>query len=79
MPHLYNFSFSALHLWIMECLLFRLKKEKKEVNVKFSLDWTNFTKCFDFDTDMSPVTMADGIAREKWSRDYFDNLKKSVL
>ncbi|XP_076444744.1 uncharacterized protein LOC143282822 [Babylonia areolata] len=55
----------------------RLRKERKEVEVKFSLDWDSFTRFFDFDTDMHPATMADGIAREKWSREYFDNLQKA--
>ena len=54
----------------------RLRKEKKEVSVKFSLDWDSFTPFFDFDTDLNPATVADGISREKWSRDYFDNLKR---
>ena len=58
------------------CLFFRLRQEEKEVDVKFTLDWDSFTGFFDFDTDMNPATMADGIAREKWSRGYFDDLQR---
>lgn len=57
-------------------MCFRLRKKKKEVNIKFNLEWDSFTPFFDFDTDMNPATMADGIAREKWSRDYFDKLQR---
>lgn len=56
--------------------VFRMKKEKREVDVKFSLDWMCFTNFFDYDTDMHPATMADAIAREKWSRDYFSKLER---
>lgn len=52
-------------------------KTKKEVDVNFDLLWTAFTPYFDFDTDMSPVTMADAICRETWSRSYFDDLQRS--
>ncbi|KAK7107098.1 uncharacterized protein [Littorina saxatilis] len=55
----------------------RSRKLQKEVKVNFSLDWDSFTTFFDFDTDMHPATMADGIAREQWSREYFDNLEKA--
>lgn len=54
----------------------RVKKDKKEVDVKFCLDWDSFTKYFDFDTDMNPATVADGIAREMWSKDFFDTLQR---
>nr|XP_022294324.1 uncharacterized protein LOC111104596 [Crassostrea virginica] len=49
----------------------------QEVDVNFDLMWTAFTPYFDFDTDMSPVTMADAICRETWSRSYFDDLQRA--
>ncbi|KAL8588233.1 hypothetical protein ACOMHN_062090 [Nucella lapillus] len=55
----------------------RLRREGREVEVAFSLDWHSSTAFFDFDTDMHPATMADGIAREPWSRDYFSNLHRA--
>ncbi|XP_059177655.1 uncharacterized protein LOC131956986 [Physella acuta] len=55
----------------------RIADTKQNVHVKFSLLWKAYTKPFDFDTDLHPHVMADGIAREKWSRDYFDTLKKA--
>lgn len=61
----------------MRHLCFRIVKTKKEVDVNFDLLWTAFTPYFDFDTDMSPVTMADAICRETWSRSYFDDLQRS--
>ncbi|KAJ8314692.1 hypothetical protein KUTeg_006842, partial [Tegillarca granosa] len=49
----------------------------KEVDVEFTLNWLAFTKYFDFDTDLHPAAMADAICREKWSREYFDGLKRA--
>ena len=39
------------------------------------LMWTATTPFFDFDTDLHPDAMAEAIAREKWSRKFFDILK----
>lgn len=61
----------------MHHLCFRIVKTKKEVDVNFDLLWTAFTPYFDFDTDMNPVTMADAVCRETWSRSYFDDLQRS--
>lgn len=61
----------------MRHLCFRIVKTKKEVDVNFDFLWTAFTPYFDFDTDMSPVTMADAVCRETWSRSYFDDLQRS--
>ncbi|KAI8740892.1 CAunnamed protein product [Biomphalaria glabrata] len=56
--------------------LLRLAETGKQVEVNFDLLWKAYTKPFDFDTDLHPHVMADGIAREKWSRKYFNNLKR---
>lgn len=53
----------------------RNRTTDKLVDVIFDLEWEAFTKYFDFDTDLHPNAMADAIAREKWSRKYFDVLK----
>ncbi|CAG2238130.1 unnamed protein product [Mytilus edulis] len=53
----------------------RNRTTDKLVDVTFDLEWIAFTKYFDFDTDLHPNAMADAIAREKWSRKYFDVLK----
>ncbi|XP_056014568.1 uncharacterized protein LOC125676912 isoform X2 [Ostrea edulis] len=53
-----------------------ITKTGEEVDVTFDLLWTAFTPYFDFDTDMNPVTMADAICRETWSRSYFDDLQR---
>jgi len=58
--------------------IFRNRRTDKLVDVTFDLIWIAFTKYFDFDTDLHPNVMADAIAREKWSRDYFDVLKRYV-
>ncbi|XP_064628452.1 uncharacterized protein LOC135488020 [Lineus longissimus] len=52
-------------------------KEVKEVNVKFDLDWTATTPFFDFDTDMHWKTLCDAMAREKWSTEFFDQLRSA--
>ncbi|XP_005108219.1 uncharacterized protein LOC101853644 [Aplysia californica] len=55
----------------------RIAETGKSVKVDFNLIWKAYTKCFDFDTDLHPHVMADGIARETWSREYFDTLKRA--
>ncbi|XP_052244782.1 uncharacterized protein LOC127853955 [Dreissena polymorpha] len=47
----------------------------KLLNVTFDLTWTACTRYFDFDIDLHPDTLCDAIAREKWSRTFFDTLK----
>lgn len=49
----------------------------KLLNVDMELNWTALTTYFDFDTDLDSSLMADTIAREKWSRKFFDELKRS--
>ena len=38
--------------------------------------WEAFSDVFDFDTDIHPGLLADAIARERWSKEYFERLKK---
>ncbi|XP_052807198.1 uncharacterized protein LOC128236389 [Mya arenaria] len=47
----------------------------KLLHVKFDLTWTACTRFFDFDVDLPSDTLADAIAREPWSRQFFDTLK----
>jgi len=47
------------------------------VDVEMDLAWTSNWKYFDFDTDMSSTALSRSIAREPWSREYFDILKES--
>ena len=55
---------------------FRLRSTGKLYPVNFDFDWTACTDFFDFDTDMHPAGLADGIARERWSREFFNILQK---
>lgn len=48
------------------------------LNVKFDLKWTGDSKLFDFDTDMNVNALCESMAREKWSKDFFNNLRESV-
>jgi hypothetical protein len=50
----------------------------KTVTVSFELDWTAITKHFDFDTDLHPSSLSASIAREPWTRAFFDNLRVLV-
>lgn len=52
-------------------------EKAEEVYVCFVLDWTADTTFFDFDTDLCPDAVASGVAREKWSRAFFDQLKQA--
>ncbi|BFZ09953.1 hypothetical protein BsWGS_12992 [Bradybaena similaris] len=56
--------------------MMRIAETDRIVKVSLNLIWKAYTKLFDFDTDLHPHVMADGIAREKWTRKYFDTLKR---
>jgi len=57
----------------------RLRKtpdgEGEEVHVRFEVDWNAITQFFDFDTDMNPAVIADAMATEPWSREFFKQLE----
>lgn len=55
-----------------------VRSNSKTVAVSFELEWTAITKQFDFDTDLHPSALADAIAREPWTRTFFDNLRMLV-
>jgi len=48
------------------------------VPVNFDITWTAITRCFDFDVDLSPDVLCDAVAREPWSREFFNNLRAYV-
>ncbi|CAG9782082.1 unnamed protein product [Diatraea saccharalis] len=48
---------------------------EKLVNVEFQGEWLATSKHFDYDCDLHPPAVIRSIAREKWSRAYFENLK----
>ncbi|CAG4946590.1 unnamed protein product [Parnassius apollo] len=48
---------------------------KKLVDVEFHGDWMATSKYFDYDTDLHPPAVIRSIAKEKWSREYFEGLK----
>jgi len=46
------------------------------VDVHIDAAWTTNWKYFDFDTDMSSVALSRSMAREPWSREFFEILKE---
>src|SRR4051812_29135485 len=44
-------------------------------NVSLNMDYKSALPYFDFDTMIPPWTMARAIAKETWSREYFETLK----
>ncbi|ESO93220.1 hypothetical protein LOTGIDRAFT_119476 [Lottia gigantea] len=54
-----------------------VEETNKYLTVSFELEWNCLTPYFDFDTDLNPNVMSDAIAREKWSREYFNTLQKA--
>ncbi|GAB6023464.1 hypothetical protein CHUAL_008243 [Chamberlinius hualienensis] len=54
-----------------------MKLQDGEVNVEFDLTWKSELPYFDFDSDVPVATIASAIAREQWSRSYFNRLKTS--
>jgi len=45
------------------------------VHVQIDLQWKSDLRHFDFDTDVPPVAMARALAKEHWTRAYFEKLK----
>ncbi|XP_061179945.1 uncharacterized phosphotransferase YvkC-like isoform X2 [Saccostrea echinata] len=43
---------------------------------KFSFIWKAMTDPFNFDTNISPRALADAMAREEWTRDFFNRLQR---
>lgn len=48
---------------------------EKIVEVDFFGEWSATSKPFDFDSDLHPPAVIRSIAKEKWSREYFQGLK----
>lgn len=48
---------------------------KEFVDVKIEAEWSSVLPYFNFDSDMDPWAMAKSMAYEKFSREYFENLK----
>lgn len=47
----------------------------KMVDVDFFGEWNATTRYFDYDSDLHPPAIIRSIALEKWSKEYFENLK----
>lgn len=54
----------------------KLDKSDKTVNVKINAAYTSNFPHFNYDTDMNPMSYARAIAKEPWSREYFENLRE---
>ncbi|XP_072373988.1 rifampicin phosphotransferase-like isoform X2 [Scyliorhinus torazame] len=52
------------------------EEEGELLHVKFTFIWTAFSSVFDFDTDLHPSAIAQAIAKEKWNKKFFENLKE---
>lgn len=49
---------------------------RKEIDVKLCAVWRSNMPVFNFSNDLSPSAMSEAMAREPWSREYFNNLKR---
>ncbi|CAG0902649.1 unnamed protein product [Darwinula stevensoni] len=52
-----------------------MKLDEKTVQVDLQGEWISDLAYFDFDTDLSPGTLARSLAKEPWSREYFQRLR----
>ena len=43
---------------------------------RFQVDYVSELPHFDFDSDMDPWTVARAFAKEPWSKEYFDRIRK---
>ncbi|CAJ0962239.1 unnamed protein product, partial [Mesorhabditis belari] len=50
---------------------------EKAIPGEIELEWNNFGDYFDFDTEVSPTSIAHSLAIEPWSRDLFKRLQES--
>jgi len=48
----------------------------KTHQISLKADYRSDLPHFDFDSDMDPWTVARGFAKETWSREYFDRIRK---
>lgn len=51
---------------------------EKIYDARLNLEFTSDLPYFNFDTDLDPVSMAAAMAKEKWSKSYFEILKALV-
>ncbi|CAB3361605.1 Hypothetical predicted protein [Cloeon dipterum] len=50
---------------------------EKELSVVLNAEWKSNLPVFDFDTDMDPSPVARALAKETWSREFFQILKEA--
>ncbi|RZB94432.1 uncharacterized protein BDFB_004454, partial [Asbolus verrucosus] len=55
----------------------RYHQRTELVDVKIDAEWSSDLPYFNFDTDMDSCAMAKSMAYEKFSKEYFDNLKRN--
>ena len=51
-------------------------KDGRRVDLKLEAEYTSDLHHFDFDSDMDPWAVARAFAKEPWSREYFDRIKR---
>lgn len=54
----------------------KFDNNKEVFDVKIDATWTSFLPYFNFDKHMDPLMMAKSLAKEQWSRTYFNTLKE---
>lgn len=54
------------------------KDPLKLVDVKFEAEWSTDLPHFLFDADMDACVLARSFSTEKWSKEFFENLKRYV-
>ena len=65
----------SYQIYFIHFRLFEKNGKSKLVKASLDVNWQALAKHFDFDTDLNVWSMCDTIAREKWSREFFNNLK----
>jgi hypothetical protein len=69
-------SISVLNNKMLNVLFYRRLATNELVDVEINAIWSTNLEQFDFDTDMSTTALSRAIAREPWSREYFQTLKE---
>lgn len=52
-------------------------KPDKFLDVRFTFQWDAFAPHFNYDSDLDPSLLGDAIARETWTKEYFERLHQN--
>ncbi|CAH1778684.1 unnamed protein product [Owenia fusiformis] len=58
------------------CNDWKSKDQHETVHVKFTFIWQAYSNIFNFDTDIHANVISEAVARQPWSKEFFEKLKR---